>query len=265
MAVPFDRPASLDRCFTISRPTEADVDALAAVYYDAFVMDSGNTWWWPPEYDAMLDWLRAHIRAKMSDRHTRHFQIRDESHHGAGAVVAFVRWDIPEGYEAQFGEWAGSEAKAPNRSRNSDGAKKGEEEDEKEKEKDDNGPPAMLPSPRGVDPELCRAFFAVLAQLSKKWDAEKMLGLSVLCTSPTYYRRGAARALLVPMLAIADAEGLSSYVEATPAGRPLYEQLGFRTVEVKTLGPEMFAKGEVTRTGSTTLSIMIRKPQLPHS
>lgn len=61
------------------------------------------------------------------------------------------------------------------------------------------------------------------------------------------------------MLAIADAAGLRSYLEATPAGRPVYEKLGFRVVEVQRFDPDAFTGGRVK--GLTTLSIMIREPQ----
>ncbi len=56
-------------------------------------------------------------------------------------------------------------------------------------------------------------------------------GLSLLCTSPKYHRRGAGKALILPMLAIAYAEGLRTYTEATPGGRPVYEKLGFQEVD----------------------------------
>ncbi|KAJ3552330.1 hypothetical protein NPX13_g11140 [Xylaria arbuscula] len=116
-----------------------------------------------------------------------------------------------------------------------------------------------MAGPRGSDPELCRSFFSALSSLSKKWDAEEMLGLSLLCTSPRYHRRGAAKALLAPMLAIADAAGLRCYLEATPGGRPVYEKLGFRVVEVKEFDLDALTSGKMN--GCYKLSIMIREPQ----
>lgn len=82
-------------------------------------------------------------------------------------------------------------------------------------------------------------------------------GLSLICTDPKYHRRGAAKALLLPMLAISDAEGLQVYLEGTPTGKPIYEALGFR--EVDTLD---FDLGEL---GTYTLSIMIREPKVSGS
>ncbi|KAI0870240.1 hypothetical protein GGS24DRAFT_493153 [Hypoxylon argillaceum] len=253
MALPFLPPASLDSSFAMSCPTEADIDTLAEVYYASFAEDPNNTWWWPRDRDAMFEWLHGRIRGKMADRNVRHFQVVDRR---AGEVVAFARWDIPKGYEAMFGALDDISPVVLDASQDHDTAEPAativpvEEEAEAVK---------AIATPRGADPELCLFFFNKLAGLSKKWNADQMLGLSLLCTSPKYYRRGAAKALLVPMLAIADAAGLRSYLEATPAGRPVYEKLGFRVVEVQRFDPDAFTGGRVK--GLTTLSIMIREPQ----
>ncbi|KAI0912059.1 acyl-CoA N-acyltransferase [Ustulina deusta] len=239
MALPFLPPASLDSSFTISCPTEADIDALSEVYFDSFMTDPGNTYWWSPDRDAMSEWLRTRIRKKMADRNVRHFQIVNQKER---EVVAFARWDVPEGYEAQFGEWVGSD----------DATENGAEEAEPATAK-------TMAGPRGSNPELCQKFFALLSGLSKKWNAERMLGLSLLCTAPKYHRRGAAKALLTPMLALADAAGLRSYLEATPGGRPVYEKLGFRAVEVKEFDLDVLTGGKMK--GCYKLSIMIREPQ----
>lgn len=65
---------------------------------------------------------------------------------------------------------------------------------------------------------------------------------------------------MLPMLQIADAEGVRTYLEATPAGKPIYEKLGFR--EVDTLE---FDLDELTedRHGVYRLCIMIREPVRP--
>jgi predicted acetyltransferase len=56
-------------------------------------------------------------------------------------------------------------------------------------------------------------------------------GLSIICTAPEYQRRGAAKALMEPILKVADAQGIPSWLEASPDGVRLYENLGFKTVE----------------------------------
>ncbi|GAP85894.1 putative gnat family protein [Rosellinia necatrix] len=261
MALPFSPPASLDPAFTISRPTAADIDALARVYFDSFATDPGNTWWWSPDRGAMFEWLHARVLKKMSDRGVRHFQIVDGGGDGGGSsggrgheLVAFARWDIPKGYEDRFGAWldpvggnGGGGGGAAAVVETADGAE------------EPKATVATAPVPRGADMELCQYFFTKLAGFSKRWNADEMLGLSLLCTSPKYFRRGAAMALLAPMLAIADAAGLRSYLEATPAGRPLYEKLGFRAVETHLFDPAPITGGRVQ--GGSAITIMIRDPQ----
>jgi len=48
-----------------------------------------------------------------------------------------------------------------------------------------------------------------------------------VCTDPAYRRRGYARALMLRVIELADAEGVSLELHASPWGRPLYEELGF--------------------------------------
>ncbi|KAI8624820.1 hypothetical protein F5Y19DRAFT_283182 [Xylariaceae sp. FL1651] len=263
MALPFPTPASLSSSFTISRPTKDDIHDMSQVYYESFQTDPGNTYWWSPDQDAMFDWLRMRVQRKMADRSVRHFQVVDSSSPGQREIVAWARWDIPNGYEDRFGEWVGEEH-AVDVSRIM--------KDEKESEKGAGQPVTAAPIeeatpstaktidyPRGADPALCRDFFALLSTLSEKWNAKEMLGLSLLCTSPKYQRRGAAKALLLPMLEIADAVGLRTYLEATPGGRPIYEKLGFRTVELKEFDLTALTRGRLS--GIYKLSIMIREPQ----
>ncbi|KAI1820426.1 hypothetical protein F4861DRAFT_61688 [Xylaria intraflava] len=246
MALPFSVPASLDASFTMSRPTEADIDRLAQVYYDSFSTDPLNTYWWPSDRDAMFEWLHARIRRKMTDPSVRHFQVLSDQNE----VVAFARWDIPKGHEATFGKWIGING-GPDRS--------GGVPDEAATPAETPAPAAIPELPRGVDPSLCESFFSILPIMAAKWNAAQMLDLSLLCTSPKYYRRGAAKALLTPMLAIADAAGLRSYVEATPSGRPLYEKLGFRTVDVNDVDVTALTKGKIE--GIISIAFMIREPQ----
>jgi GNAT superfamily N-acetyltransferase len=57
-----------------------------------------------------------------------------------------------------------------------------------------------------------------------------------MATAPARQRQGAGRALLEAVLRRHRADGNSRfYLIATPAGRPLYEALGFQTVDDLTL------------------------------
>jgi hypothetical protein len=60
------------------------------------------------------------------------------------------------------------------------------------------------------------------------------------------------------MLDIADREGHRTYLEATPAGKPVYEKLGFREVDSLEFNLDELTKGQ--QHGVYKLSIMIREP-----
>ncbi|KAJ8057796.1 hypothetical protein OCU04_013267 [Sclerotinia nivalis] len=71
--------------------------------------------------------------------------------------------------------------------------------------------------------------------------------LDILAVDPAYQRRGAGRLLVKWGIAIADELGYVAIVEASDAGRSLYESEGFEYVEhCKTNIPEKWAgrKGE---------------------
>ncbi|KAI1431195.1 acyl-CoA N-acyltransferase [Xylaria sp. CBS 124048] len=246
MALPFTAPASLDPSFSMSCPTEVNIEGLAQVYYESFLTDPALTYWWSPDREVMLDWLRTRTRNKLADHTTRHFHVVNSQKE----TVAYARWDIPAGYEAAFGKLNGIE----------DGFHgPGGVPDDGTAPTGDLVPKESLVPPKGTDPVPFEAFFSILSRMAAKYDAKGMLGLLLLCTSPQYHRRGAGTALLTPMLAIADSVGLRCYLEASAIGRPLYEKLGFRTVEVQPLDVAALTNGKME--GSTLISIMIREPR----
>ncbi|KAI0597284.1 hypothetical protein F4775DRAFT_257131 [Biscogniauxia sp. FL1348] len=255
-ALPFPIPPSLSPSFRMSRATEADVDDLIDAYFDAFRLDPGNTYWWSPDRGHMQTWVRRRTLKKMRDRSFRHFKIRDNA---TGDLVAWSRWAIPEGHDACFGphvDGQGDEIMGG-----------GSREVDSLAENGDATPVTSAPieaaaaaaydHPEGGNPEFCREFFDAILKMSDKWEAKKMLGLSLLCTAPKYHRRGAAKALLLPMLGIADAAGLRTYLEATPTGRHVYERLGFRTVDEIEFDLSTRIEGYET---PYKLSIMVREP-----
>ncbi|KAI1657217.1 acyl-CoA N-acyltransferase [Daldinia decipiens] len=257
MALPFPIPSSLAKGFSMSHCTAADVDIITDIYYDAFAIDKRNTFWWPPNKEDMFAWMKRRIRRKMDDRSVRHFKITDDQ---TGDVVAFARWGIPEGYEKSFGEWVGNKETTVDVSQIvTPGDVTGENPPANSVSVEAINPP-VANYPKGSRPELCQVFFDALKVSSDKHNADKMLGLSLLCTSPRYYRRGAAKALLLPMLAIADAHGLRSYLEATPNGKGVYEKLGFREVDRLTFNLEELT-GREEYDDPYQITIMIREPR----
>ncbi|KAI1486607.1 acyl-CoA N-acyltransferase [Biscogniauxia mediterranea] len=244
----------------MSRATESDLDDLIDAYYEAFRLDPGNTYWWSPDRGHMQRWLRHRILKKMNDRSFRHFKISDGT---TGDLVAWARWNIPEGYDAHFGphvDGQGDEIMGGG-GREVDVSRIVEEEDRRAENGAPVGAVAPLDYPEGGNPAFCREFFGAIQNMSEKWGAKKMLGLSLLCTAPKYHRRGAAKALLLPMLAIADAAGLRTYLEATPTGRPVYEKLGFRTLDEIEFDLSTRIEGYGAQ---YKLSIMVREPGNTH-
>ncbi|RYO89314.1 hypothetical protein DL766_005154 [Monosporascus sp. MC13-8B] len=239
MALPFPPPASLSPSFIMAPPTEADVDAMTDVHLEAFEMDRRNTYWWSPDRAAQRAWMRRRIERKMREPGTRHFKIADVA---SGDLVAWARWNVPEGKETAFGVAVAAETGPTTATAEVTATAQ-----------------TVTDYPEGAEPELCRSFFDALYSMAKKWDAKSMLGLSVLCTSPKYFKRGAAKALLTPMLEIADAEGLRTTLEATPTGKPLYEKLGFRQVDVLKFDLSQLTKDTV---GIYDIAIMIREPKV---
>ncbi|KAK6216345.1 hypothetical protein LQW54_003548 [Pestalotiopsis sp. IQ-011] len=259
MALPFAPPASLSPSFVIARCDAGDVDDMCDIYYEAFKEDPGNSHWWSPDRRHMQAWMQRRMVRKLGDAGMRHFKIADAE---SGAMVAFARWDIPE-RSGHFGEWLGQPPV--------DVTRIVEEEPEKPKDAEQEvaaSAPVAEPKqqkyadndvPDGADPFLCQNFFSALTKASEKWYTKDMLGLSLICTSPHHHRRGAAKALIVPMLDLADSHGITTYLEATPAGKPIYERLGFRQVDSLN-----FDLGELTKNdlaGWYRLSIMTRQPR----
>ncbi|CAJ2503202.1 Uu.00g105960.m01.CDS01 [Anthostomella pinea] len=234
MALPFPSPTSLSPGFTMSRATTDDIDTISELYYETFKPDHGNSFWWPADKTAMLEWLKRRVTGKMNDRGVRHFKIIDAA---TGHLVAFARWDVPQHYEASFGDWIGDEMGGEidvSKFVESDGiagAEIGAGVEKPVTSAPIEGPRAVIDFPDGSDPVLCHQYWDAIAKASAKWYTKDMLGLSLLATASRYHRRGAATALMLPMLAIADALELKSYLESTASGRPVYEKLGFRVVD----------------------------------
>ncbi|KAI1099185.1 hypothetical protein F4804DRAFT_92442 [Jackrogersella minutella] len=235
MALPFPVP-HLPPWLSISCCTVADVDEIAEVYYEGFQTDLRNTFWWSEDKDAMFAWMKRRIRRKMADPSVRHFKVTNVD---GGDIVAWARWDIPGGLAAALG-----------------GAMQGENLPVGSAPVETSTP--AIDYPEGVRPELCQVFFSALREMAEKHNTKTMLGLSLLCTSPKYHRRGAAWALTEPMWTLADAHGVKAYLEATPGGKPVYEKWGFREVDELTFDLE-----KLTDKFKETykLSIMVREPK----
>ncbi|KAK7973239.1 hypothetical protein PG996_007463 [Apiospora saccharicola] len=257
MDLPFPIPASLAPGFVLSPMTHADTDAAAVVYYESFKLDPANTYWWPKDLAPLLTWCSGRMRKKLDDPHVRNFKITDTA---TGEMIAYARWDIPKG-SSRFGAWVAGESDKVDVTALVESDNQAAAADQATTQQpliaDDKAAPAMGDYPEGGNHEIAEMFFSALNESQRKWTTDDMLGLSLLCVSPKYHRKGIATALLAPMLDIADAEGRKTYLEATVAGRPLYEKLGFREVDVLKFDFDALTK---ERNGLYKNFVMIREP-----
>lgn len=98
---------------------------------------------------------------------------------------------------------------------------------------------------------LGRIFFFFLALLLILF-----LVCHLLVTDPDFQRRGLGAMLLGHVTELADAENRRIYLEATAAGHPLYEKLGFRDIDLITIDLKKWGE-DVTDYNW----VMMREPQ----
>ncbi|KAI2609439.1 uncharacterized protein GGS25DRAFT_520232 [Hypoxylon fragiforme] len=247
MSLPFLHPSELlPSGFTLSRCTPADTPGMTSVckylyilftFMKAFPQNSAFTYWWAPSLPVMHAWQSSRIAGRFQDRSTQQFKVVDENVNPP-AVVAFAKWDPPtagmKGLREGFVVYDGREEGR--------GGKKQTTQ--------------LLAPPEGADEELYTEFFTGLKRMGEKWRAHEKLALSIICTDPAYHGRGIGAALISSVLALADAEGLTTYLEALPLAVPLYRRLGF--VQVDTLEYDLARAG---MEGTSVLTIMLREPK----
>ncbi|OJD16943.1 hypothetical protein AJ78_02925 [Emergomyces pasteurianus Ep9510] len=121
----------------------------------------------------------------------------------------------------------------------------------------------MSNPPPGATPELFITLRAYIVAAREKWlDEEKDYVLELIATSPAFERQGHASRLLKWGIEKADKEKARIFLEATPAGLPLYERLGWRVVDtmhVKLADFGIDAEGDGD--GYALFYVMIRDPQ----
>lgn len=137
-----------------------------------------------------------------------------------------------------------------------------EKVEEERRDKEENRPDF----PEGANIEGCQEFFGALEKSQKKWVVEdEMYVMGLLATHPDFQRRGCASMLLRYVLNMADREGRKAYIEATRPGKPVYEKLRWKTVEVlhfESLDGEDVKAGRVNEEDRVGIHwVMIRDPQ----
>lgn len=120
-------------------------------------------------------------------------------------------------------------------------------------------PPPPVTEVPGENMEVKKEFFEkLLTNRAKHWHKEDMYLMNILGVRQEYQRLGLGRQLLAPVLKLADKQGMKAYIEASAAGKTLYEKFGWRRIDdldVDLSNCPGFEKEGVART-----VLMIREP-----
>ena len=101
-----------------------------------------------------------------------------------------------------------------------------------------------------VAPARLDELLAVFEQMAAHHPAERHWHLALLGIDPRHQRQGLGSALIEPLLATFDLDGMTAYLEASaPENVPFYERHGFEV------------RGEIQAGSSPTLYAMVREPR----
>ncbi|KAJ5334581.1 hypothetical protein N7452_006984 [Penicillium brevicompactum] len=179
----------------IQNATPEDAAELTQVFYAAFGGEFNRTMF-PQEHDVTAWWEHSFntlaLRTQANEGNAVLLKITDEK----GAIAAFAKWKRPVT------------------------ADRDQEHEE---------PVDWAPS---SDKNLCERFFSSMDGQHQKWMEDRPhYYLDMLGVHPSQQGRGLASKLLKWGLCRADAEGVETYLSASPEGKPMYEKYGFRSVE----------------------------------
>ena len=178
--------------FTLARPTPADAESMANIYYDSFRTDPGNTYWWSRDRASQTTWLHQRVQKKLRDPSARHFKIVDVD--GGDEMVAWARWAVPQGASAKAiramdaiireeRDVTRLVASGDGSAKADDAAVVGEVGPTTAADAEPTttaggraGAPEVIDHPEGADPASCQEFFDAIVRMSKKWDSSSMLG-----------------------------------------------------------------------------------------
>lgn len=130
-----------------------------------------------------------------------------------------------------------------------------------------NGPNAPfttdLPTwPEKSDAALANYFFGnLVTKHAKMMEGRKHWYLELIATRPEYQGKGAGGKLLRWGLERSDADGTETYLEASPAGKPVYERFGFK--EEDRLVVDLQGKGGGTLAEKEFIEVFMVRPITP--
>jgi GNAT superfamily N-acetyltransferase len=191
--------------FHIEECTPSDLDSLVHVYLSAFTPEPNHIACFPNStcsWESQAAWLHTRFSRRLNHPGPgeRHFKVVESA---TSRMASFARWEFPHS--------AAEPASAM---------------------RDEAGDMDADALPDGANVEACREMFGGLEKMQKKWvDEENMYLMGLLATDPQFQGKGCGTMLLKYGLEKADKEGRKAYIEATPAGLPLYKKLGWVVVD----------------------------------
>ncbi|KAI9698071.1 MAG: hypothetical protein M1820_007579 [Bogoriella megaspora] len=113
-----------------------------------------------------------------------------------------------------------------------------------------NGMPDVTATwwPKGEERDFATEFVRQCIAPRVKWMARPHSELSWCVVLPDHQRQGIGQTLMSWGLERTDGLGIESYIEATPAGRKLYERTGFRFVARVDINTEKYESGDGWKT-----------------
>lgn len=181
--------------------TPADAGQIVDIYFSAFKDDDLSLICFPRIKTVHDFWFNM-IFEELSDPHAHFACVTSSESTGEETIVAFAKWNSPSApLTLELPTW-----------------------------------------PVGSDSKLanyfCSSFFSVHKRLM---EGRKHWYLELIATKPEFQGKGAAGMLMRWGLEKADEEGVESYLEASPEGKPVYEHFGF--VEQEELEIDLEGKG----------------------
>ncbi|KAJ9131789.1 hypothetical protein NKR23_g11554 [Pleurostoma richardsiae] len=170
-----------------------DVAQMCEIYFDAFGSSIPTQTCFPPSSKQAHEFWQKSLGDEIHDPTARFLVVEDTSTTPATAV-AFAKWNAPD---APFQPL-----------------------------------PDLDAWPADGNPQVAAEFFGKLWELH-----EQIMGrrphwyLELIATRAGYQGKGAGGMLIRWGTDRADEEGLESYLDATPEGKPVYERYGFRELE----------------------------------
>lgn len=198
--------------FTIHPCTPSDLPSMQKIYTHSFENDAFRLARWPASTvppSTFNPWITNVFAKYLRTPHTMTWKVVENS---TGNIAGWTHWSPAHEVSVEEEE---SQKK---------------EEEREEREREEKGEEKF---PVGSVVEICEAKVEGWKGLRERWYRRgDMYLIYVLTISPTYQKLGLGTYLLNSILSLADSQSKSCYLEATAAGYPIYERVGFKTVEV---------------------------------